>query len=155
MRTRRSAQAVALPRMPVKAAHRISARLASRYPDRYELRGVAQEIRRTGRARGNHLLQPRDSTGRPRRVPARVICIPASEMADQWGSAKVANIALLGALLEETEALSSETAMRVIEAKVKNPTLLEIDRKALQAGHDFIDNHVRIGAVTQPDGFAY
>jgi hypothetical protein len=45
--------------------------------------------------------------------------------------------------------------MSVLEAKVKNPTLLELDRKALQAGHDFIDNQVRIGAVTQPDGFAY
>jgi len=87
--------------------------------------------------------------------PAQVICIPASEMADKLGSAKVANIVLLGALLEETEALAPATAISVLETKVKNPALLEIDRKALQAGHDFIDNQVRVGAVTQPDGFAY
>jgi 2-oxoisovalerate ferredoxin oxidoreductase beta subunit len=86
---------------------------------------------------------------------ARVICLPASDIADKLGSTKVSNIVLLGALLEETEALSTVTAVDVIEAKVKNPKLLEIDRKALQAGHDFIDNEVRIGAVTQPDGFAY
>jgi 2-oxoisovalerate ferredoxin oxidoreductase beta subunit len=86
---------------------------------------------------------------------ARVICIPASEIADKLGSIKVTNIVLLGALLEETEALSSATAMSVIETKVKNPKLLAIDREALQAGHDFIDNQVRVGAVTQPDGFAY
>jgi Pyruvate/2-oxoacid:ferredoxin oxidoreductase gamma subunit len=35
---------------------------------------------------------------------ARAICIPASEIADRMGSAKVANVVMLGALLEETEA---------------------------------------------------
>jgi hypothetical protein len=33
--------------------------------------------------------------------------------------------------------------------------LLEIDRQALVAGRNFIDNSVRVGAVSQPDGFAY
>ncbi len=86
---------------------------------------------------------------------ARVICIPASEIADRLGSAKVANVVMLGALLEETECMSTETAMAVIKAKVKKVELLDTNRKALQVGHDFIDNEVRTGAVTQPDGFAY
>jgi len=86
---------------------------------------------------------------------ARVICIPASEIADKLGSAKVANLVLLGALLEETEALAQTTAMNVIENKVKDVALRELDRKALQAGRDFIANQVCVGAVTQPDGFAY
>jgi 2-oxoisovalerate ferredoxin oxidoreductase beta subunit len=86
---------------------------------------------------------------------ARVICIPASEIADKLGSAKVANVVMMGALLEETECLAPATAMGVIETKVKKVELLETNRKALQAGHDFIDNQVRVGAVTQPDGFAY
>ena len=85
----------------------------------------------------------------------RVICVPGSEIADQLGSAKVANVVMLGALLEETECMSPTTAMQVIEAKVKKIELLETNRKALQAGHDFIDREVRTGAVTQPDGFAY
>jgi 2-oxoisovalerate ferredoxin oxidoreductase beta subunit len=85
----------------------------------------------------------------------RVICVPASEMADRLGSAKVANVIMLGALLEETECMSSATAIGVIEAKVKKIELFDTNRKALQAGHDFIDNEVRTGAVTQPDGFAY
>src|SRR5262249_3937365 len=50
---------------------------------------------------------------------ARVICIPASEMADKLGSTKVTNIVLMGALLEETECLLPETAMGVIETKIK------------------------------------
>jgi 2-oxoisovalerate ferredoxin oxidoreductase beta subunit len=86
---------------------------------------------------------------------ARVICIPASEIADKLGSTKVMNIVLMGALLEETECLSPATAINVLETKIKKVDLLEIDRQALAAGRTFIDNSVRVGAVSQPDGFAY
>ena len=85
---------------------------------------------------------------------AQVICIPASEIADKLGSAKVANVVMMGALLEETECLSSTTAMKVLESKVKNAALLELDRQALEAGRLYIDHTVAIGAVTQADGFA-
>jgi len=86
---------------------------------------------------------------------ARVICIRAAEIADKLGSTKVTNIVLMGALLEETECLSPATAMGVLETKIKKVDLLEIDRQALAAGRNFIDNSVRVGAVSQPDGFAY
>jgi 2-oxoisovalerate ferredoxin oxidoreductase beta subunit len=86
---------------------------------------------------------------------ARIICLPASEIADQIGSAKVANVVMLGAILEETECLSPETAMRVIEETVRNPKMLEFDRKAMEAGRQFVDNEVRVGAVSQPDGYSY
>ena len=59
----------------------------------------------------------------------------------------------MGALLEETECLGPATAMKVPEAQVKNPTLLEVDRKALEAGRLFVD-HGCVDAVTQADGFA-
>ncbi len=85
---------------------------------------------------------------------AQIVCIPASELADKLGSAKVANVVMMGALLEETECLSPATAMQVLEAKVKNPALLELDRKALDAGRLYIDDTVAVGAVTQADGFA-
>ena len=85
---------------------------------------------------------------------AQIVCIPAAEIADKLGSAKVANVVIMGALLEETECLSSATAMKVLEAKVKNPALLELDRKALDAGRLYIDHTVAVGAVTQADGFA-
>jgi len=60
----------------------------------------------------------------------------------------------MGALLEETESLSPATAMKVLETKVKNPKLLEMDRQALDAGRLYIDHTIAIGAVTQADGFA-
>jgi hypothetical protein len=50
--------------------------------------------------------------------------------------------------------VTHSTAMKVLEAKVKNPALLELDRKALDAGRLYIDHTVAIGAVTQADGFA-
>lgn len=84
---------------------------------------------------------------------AQVVCIPAASIADKLGSAKVANVVMMGALLEETECLSAATAMSVLETKVKNPTLLELDRKALDAGRVYIDHSVAVGAVTQADGF--
>jgi 2-oxoisovalerate ferredoxin oxidoreductase beta subunit len=86
---------------------------------------------------------------------ARVVCIPASEIADKLGSTKAANIVLLGALLEETECLGAETATAVIKDKLKKAALLEINRKALEAGRKYVDQQVWVGAESQPDGFAY
>ncbi len=86
---------------------------------------------------------------------ARVICLPASETADKLGSTKATNMVLLGALLEETECLQVSTALDVLKAKLKRVELLETNQKALAAGREFIDHYVRVGAVSQPDGFAY
>jgi len=85
---------------------------------------------------------------------ANVVCIPAAEIADKLGSTKVANIVLLGALLEETNCLSSDTASAVITEKIKKVALLDTNRKALESGRQFIDQQVWVGAETQPDGFA-
>lgn len=86
---------------------------------------------------------------------AKVICIPASEIADKLGSTRTANIVMMGALLEETECLAPETALGVIQDKVKKIALLQTNRNALAAGQAYIDNEVWAGAESQPDGFAY
>ena len=86
---------------------------------------------------------------------ARVVCVPASEIADRIGSAKVANVVMLGALLEETECLPAESAVDVLEATVKNPKLLDLDKLAIAAGRGYIDTEVEVGAVSQPDGYSY
>ncbi|HZP17881.1 MAG TPA: 2-oxoacid:acceptor oxidoreductase family protein, partial [Terriglobales bacterium] len=84
----------------------------------------------------------------------QVLAIPAAEIADCIGLAKAANIVMLGALLEHTGALAPETAWHVLQEKVKRADLLELDRKALDAGREFADREVLAGAVSQPDGFA-
>ncbi len=68
----------------------------------------------------------------------RVLAIPASELADQLGAAKVGNIVMLGALLEWTGALSSATAETVLQGKVKDSDLLTLDLRALHAGRDYV-----------------
>ncbi len=86
---------------------------------------------------------------------ARVVCVPASAIADGLGSAKVANVVMLAALLEETECLPAESAIAVLEETVKNPKLLELDRKAIAAGRDYVDTQIEVGAMSQPDGYSY
>jgi len=104
---------------------------------------------------GGTILYAREHLPEDLALPqVQVVCVPASEIADKLGLAKVANIVLMGALLEETECLLPTTAMQVLERKVKNPALLELDRKALDAGRLYIDHTVAVGAVTQADGFA-
>jgi len=86
---------------------------------------------------------------------ARIICLPASQIADKLGSTKATNIVMMGALLEETECLLTATAEDVLKTKIRRVELLDVNRKALASGREFIDNYVRVGAVSQPDGFAY
>jgi 2-oxoisovalerate ferredoxin oxidoreductase beta subunit len=65
---------------------------------------------------------------------ARVVCLPASDMADHLGSAKAGNVVMIGALLREVDWLPEATAAEVLEATVRNAQLLEIDLQALAAG---------------------
>lgn len=107
-------------------------------------------------AQGGLILYNAHEVPRDCSIPqARVICLPASEIADLLGSAKITNIVMLGAMLEDSGALPQETAAQVLKATVKNPQMLELDLKALAAGADYINKQVRVGAVSQPDGFAY
>jgi len=64
-------------------------------------------------------------------------------------------VVMLGALLEETECLPTESAIAVLEATVKNPKLLDLDRTAITAGRDYVDTKIKVGAVSQPDGYSY
>ncbi len=107
-------------------------------------------------ATGGIILYSQPSVPKDLNLPdVQLICVPAFEIADKLGSAKAANIVLLGALLKETECLAESTALAVLQAKVKNLSLLEIDRRALAAGQEFVDRELHVGAMTQPDGFAY
>ncbi len=114
------------------------------------LRKFAHEV-----IRGGVILYNGDSVPEDIVAPGvQLVAIPASEIADKLGSTKVANIVMMGALLEETECLTAGTAWSVLQDKVKKLDLLELDRKALNAGRLFVDEHAHIGALDQPDGFA-
>ncbi len=115
------------------------------------LRKFAPSVAPGGLILYNHTKLPEDF----RPSHGRVVCVPASEIADKLGSAKVANVVMLGALLEETECLPTELAVDVLEALVKNPKLLDLDRRAIVAGCDYVDTQIEVGAVPQPDGYSY
>jgi 2-oxoisovalerate ferredoxin oxidoreductase beta subunit len=117
----------------------------------HALRKFAPSVAQGGIIFYNSAALPKDFTA----PDARIVCLPASEIADRLGSTKVANVVMLGALLEETGCLSFETAMAVIERTVKNPKMLELDRKAIDAGRDFEDGEMHVGSVPQPDGYCY
>ncbi len=81
-----------------------------------------------------------------------IVCMPASEIADQIGTAKVSNVVMLGAMLEEVDCLPFATAIDVISTTVKNEKLLAFNKKAIEAGRKFVDEHILVGACAQPDG---
>jgi 2-oxoisovalerate ferredoxin oxidoreductase beta subunit len=115
------------------------------------LRKFAPTVASGGLILYNHTQTPEGFTA----PQARIVCVPASGIADRLGSAKVANVVMLGALLEETECLPPDSAISVLEKIVKNPKLLELDREAIKAGRDYVDTEIEVGAVSQPDGYSY
>jgi 2-oxoisovalerate ferredoxin oxidoreductase beta subunit len=81
-----------------------------------------------------------------------VTCVPANEIADKIGSPKVANMVMLGALIESTDCLPFTTAQQVLSELVKNPKLAEMNEAALEAGRNYLDTEILVGAVAGPDG---
>lgn len=69
---------------------------------------------------------------------ARVLCIPASDIADRLGNPKVANMVMLGALGEITGAFDSTGAMAVLERNLKNKALLPLNAQAIAAGREWV-----------------
>jgi 2-oxoisovalerate ferredoxin oxidoreductase beta subunit len=114
------------------------------------LRKFASQLSEHGLILYNGAALPQDFTP----PLARVACIPAAEIADKLGFAKAANIVLLGALLEETGYLKSETALAAIAAGVKKPAVFEVNREALAEGRRFVDQNVWVGPESQADGSA-
>jgi 2-oxoisovalerate ferredoxin oxidoreductase beta subunit len=97
------------------------------------LRKFAPEVRH-----GGVVLYNRDALPAGLSFPhLRVICLSASEVADGLGAAKAANMVMLGAVLELTQVLLPETALRVLKARVRDAALLEIDRRAIEVGVNF------------------
>jgi 2-oxoisovalerate ferredoxin oxidoreductase beta subunit len=141
----------------VTLAHqRVSTPVAS-HPDvllamnEISLRKFAAEMRPGSLIIYNHDRVPEDFAA-PEGV--QVGCVPASNIADGLGATKAANIVLLGALLAETGAMPAAVAEQVIASSIKNTKLLDINRKALEAGQQFIATQRWMKAVSQPDGFA-
>jgi 2-oxoisovalerate ferredoxin oxidoreductase beta subunit len=70
------------------------------------------------------------------RSDIRVIALPFTQIADDLGLAKAANMVVLGALLEATELLDNEQVTRALRKLVKNDRYYEMDLRALDRGRE-------------------
>lgn len=73
----------------------------------------------------------------PMRGDVEVIALPATEMADQLGSGKSANMVALGALIGKTNMLDKDAVIEVVRAMSKTPTQFELNLRAVEAGVQF------------------
>jgi len=71
-----------------------------------------------------------------KRSDVRVLARPFTEIADQLGSPKVANIVMLGALLETTGLIDEERVEGALRRLVKNKKFLELDIAAIERGRE-------------------
>ena len=72
------------------------------------------------------------------RPDVRVIARPFTELADQLGSSKVANIVMLGALLEATAVLEQERVVAALRGIVKSDRWFQMDLSALECGREAV-----------------
>jgi Pyruvate/2-oxoacid:ferredoxin oxidoreductase gamma subunit len=110
----------------------------------FSLRKFAHEVPSGGLILYNGASLPADFAA----PGVQLVAIPAAEIADKLGSTKVANIVMMGALLEETECLAPGTALSVLEDKVKKLDLLELTaRRSPPAGCSSTTRRTRARSV--------
>ncbi len=78
--------------------------------------------------------------GRPDGERLRAICLPASDMADEVGTPKVANVVMLGALVAATDAFPPEFVEATLQSVVKRKNLIEMNLQAFRKGYEFVRN---------------
>ena len=78
--------------------------------------------------------------GRPDGERLQTVLIPASGLADEVGTPKVANVVVLGALVAATDAFTREFAMSTLRAVIKKKNLIDMNMEAFNKGYDFVKN---------------
>jgi 2-oxoisovalerate ferredoxin oxidoreductase beta subunit len=103
--------------------------------NRPSLEKFQQEVRPGGVILYNRSL----ISGVALREDVRIVAVPATEIAESVGSAKVANVVMLGAYLACAGFLPEETILGALNEKAKSrKELAELNAKALRAGRDFV-----------------
>lgn len=71
------------------------------------------------------------------RKDVTVVSIPATELADEIGDRKIANMVLLGALIEKTGIMPMESLLKSLGEHGKQ-SFFEMNKKALEKGAEYI-----------------
>jgi len=82
-----------------------------------------------------------DSTiveGTPDTKRLNAVMIPASDIADEVGTPKVANVVILGAMVAATDAFTPEFCETTLRAVIKKKSLIDMNMEAFRRGYDFV-----------------
>ena len=79
-------------------------------------------------------------TNGPDRNDINSIPIPATKIADELGTTKVANMVIVGAIIEKLGLMSQQIVMDSIGEVIKKQKLANINKQAIQKGIEFIQN---------------
>ncbi|MBZ4663470.1 MAG: 2-oxoacid:ferredoxin oxidoreductase subunit gamma [Caloramator sp.] len=87
--------------------------------------------------KGGLLIIDSDLVNRePERTDIEIIKIPAQKIAEEVGSKKIANMVLLGALVEKTKIVKMESLLKALKEHGKEQ-FYELNKKALERGAEF------------------
>ncbi len=78
--------------------------------------------------------------GRPDSDRLNVVLIPASDIADEVGTPKVANVVVLGALVAATDAYDADFTMDTLRAAIKKKSLVDMNMEAFRRGYEYVKN---------------
>ncbi len=78
--------------------------------------------------------------GRPDGDRLNAVLIPASDIADEVGTPKVANVVVLGALVAATDAYDADYVMDTLKVAIKKKSLIDMNMEAFKRGYEFVKN---------------
>jgi 2-oxoisovalerate ferredoxin oxidoreductase beta subunit len=76
--------------------------------------------------------------GRPDADRLNVVLIPASEIADEVGTPKVANVVVLGALCAATDVYDPDYVMDTLKVAIKKKSLIDMNLEAFKRGYEHV-----------------
>jgi 2-oxoisovalerate ferredoxin oxidoreductase beta subunit len=76
---------------------------------------------------------------KPNRDDVEVLAIPATQMADELGNARIANMVILGAYMAHTRCLSKEVVFAALPTVVKRKNLIPLNQQAIEKGMAYIE----------------
>lgn len=74
---------------------------------------------------------------KPNRTDVEILAIPATQLADQLGNTRTANMITLAAYAAYSGIFSKDVIYETLKSAIKRQRLLEINRKAVDVGYEF------------------
>lgn len=77
---------------------------------------------------------------KPSRSDIDILPIPATEMADEIGSLRVANMVVIGAIIEKTKILNTNVVLDSLNTVVKHEKFIPLNSEAIKKGMEYVRN---------------